>query len=77
MSGLTADQRFSLIIAAIGLVFGMLCTVAGLLWRIAAGASRTLTEVRNNTEDLKDIATSVDRHLEWHLDHPGPPRRAR
>lgn len=74
---MTADQRFALIISAIGLLFGMLTAVAGLLWRIGSRWGQTLAEVKASTEDLKEIAASLDRHLEWHIDRPGPPRRPR
>lgn len=70
---MTAGQRFALLISGLGLVFGMLTAVAGLLWRVAASASRTLTEVKAHAEDIKEIASSLDRHLRWHIDHP--PRR--
>lgn len=77
---MTAEQRFALIISGIGLIFAVLCTVAGLLWRVAARTGQTLTEVKNNTEDIKEIATALDRHLEWHIDHrdgPAPGGRRR
>lgn len=70
---MTAEQRFALIISGIGLIFAVLCTVAGLLWRVAARTGQTLTEVKNNTDDIKEIATALDRHLEWHIDHREPP----
>jgi hypothetical protein len=69
----TADQRFGLILTGLGMVFGML----GLLWRVAASAGKTLTEVRGHAEDIKKIATSVDRHLQWHIDNPPWPGRPR
>lgn len=73
---LTADQRFTLIISAIGLVFAVLCTLAGLLWRVAARTGQTLTEVKANTDDIKEIATALDRHIEWHIDRREPPPSA-
>lgn len=74
---MTADQRFGLIISGIGLVFGALCAVSGLLWRVASATGKTLSEVKANTDDIKDIATALNRHLEWHIDHRGAPRRPR
>lgn len=64
---MTPDQRFTLIMSGIGLLFTILCVIIGLIWRAA-------TKVGETTSDLKDVALKatecmarLDQHIQWHM----------
>lgn len=72
---MTPNERFGLIIGAIGVAFTIMCALIGLLWRTASGVGKTLAEVKANGEDVKEIAKKLDTHLQWHIDGQGGGRR--
>lgn len=71
---MTPDQRFTLLILAISLVFTMLCAVFGLLWRAASKAGSTLNEIKGAAEDIKNCQSALDRHIQWHMSGRRPNR---
>jgi hypothetical protein len=63
----TPDQRFALLIAGLGVIFAVLSTLLGLLWRSGREAGKVTTQIQNIVEDVGRIATSLDEHIRWHL----------
>ncbi len=75
---MTADQKFTLLIAGLGLIFSVLTVLLGLIWRSGRTSGQVTTQLQNLVEDVGKIATSVDEHIKWHLggEPPAPPVRA-
>ena len=64
---MTADQKFTLLIAGLGLIFSVLTVLLGLIWRTGRDAGKIATQIQNIIEDVGRIATSLDEHIRWHL----------
>jgi hypothetical protein len=64
----TADQRFTLIISGIGLLFVLFTALVGMIWRAGNRTGETLSEVKRQGQIL-------DQHIQWHINHPSPPAR--
>jgi Na+-transporting methylmalonyl-CoA/oxaloacetate decarboxylase gamma subunit len=69
-----SGQVLGLIISGMSLLFVIVLALIGLIWRTGRSVGSTLNEVKNNTEDIKDLATAVDQHLLWHINNPNSRR---
>ena len=63
---MTADQKFTLLIAGLGLIFSVLTALLGLIWRSGRTSGQVTTQLQNLVEDVGKIATSIDEHISWH-----------
>lgn len=61
----TADQRFTLIIAGMALIFAMLSAVIGLLWRAGRNWGVITTQVMHLAESVGQIAIDTNERLQW------------
>lgn len=61
---MTPDQRFSLIISGIGLIFVILTGMLGLMWKSGNQWGRLTTDVKHLAESIGQIALDTNRRLE-------------
>lgn len=68
---MTADQRFTLIMTAIGLGFTILSAVLTMVWRSMIGYLKNQISMQEHikgaVEDGNETARNLDRHIQWHL----------
>jgi hypothetical protein len=64
---MTADQKFSLLLTAIGLLFTMLTLAIGMIWRNGNKQGQQTSDIKNLVSDVSQIARDLDRHIQWHL----------
>ena len=64
---MSADQKFTLLLSAIGLLFTMLSVVIGLVWRNGNRAGEATSDLKGLVEDVRKIATDLDAHIKWHM----------
>jgi hypothetical protein len=67
---MTPDQKFSLLISGIGLLFVLLSAVLGILVRAGINWGRLTTTVENLGKSIGQIAIDVNRRLERLEDRP-------
>lgn len=68
---MTPDQRFSLIIAGLGLVFAVISALITIIWRAGTRQGETTTQIKNISQEIKSAVTDIDRHIQWHIDQSG------
>jgi len=77
----TADQKFTLLISGLGLIFIVMSALLGLIWRNGQNTGKVTTQISGLVEDVGRIATAIDEHIRWHLGDepksPAPERRTR
>ena len=61
----------SVIIAAISLIFLIVCGILGLLWKTAREAGRMGEQIKNAVEDSNKTAQALDQHIRWHMNRRG------
>ena len=64
---MTADQKFTLLISGLGLIFVVMSALLGLIWRNGQNTGKVTTQISGLVEDVGRIATSLDEHIRWHL----------
>jgi hypothetical protein len=64
---MTADQKFTLLLTSMGLLFTMLSVAIGLIWRNGNKAGRATIAMKGLAEDVKKIAQDLDGHIQWHM----------
>ena len=64
---MTADQKFTLLISGLGLIFIVMSALLGLIWRNGQNTGKVTTQISGLVEDVGRIATSLDEHIRWHL----------
>lgn len=74
---MSADQRFTLIITGIGLMFSMLVAIIGLIWRAGNKQGETSQQIKEQGQDIKAVTESLDKHIAWHLGNTGTTRPRR
>lgn len=62
---MSADQRFSLLLTALGLLFLVCSALLGLLWRSAVTWGRLTEQVKNLAESVGQIALDTNERLQW------------
>jgi hypothetical protein len=72
---MTADQRFTLIISGMGLLFMMLSAVIGLIYKAGNRSGQLTTEIGQLTKAITSIARDLDEHVKWHLTNSNSSRR--
>jgi hypothetical protein len=65
---MTNDQKFTLLLTAIGLLFTMLSFAIGMIWRNGNKAGKATTIVQGLAEDVKKIGKDLDSHIRWHME---------
>ena len=69
---MTPDQRFTLILVAIGTGFTILSAILTVAWRSIKGGItsqvKTQNDIRRLVQDTNTIGRNLDRHIQWHLD---------
>jgi hypothetical protein len=61
----TPDQRFSIIIGSIGLMFTILTAMLGLLVKVVVQWTRTESRIADLTQDVKNLTESSDKRITW------------
>ena len=64
---MTADQKFTLLISGLGLIFVVMSALLGLIWRNGQNTGKVTTQISGLVEDVGRIATAIDEHIRWHL----------
>jgi hypothetical protein len=64
---MTPDQKFTLLLTAMGLLFTMLTLAIGMIWRNGNRQGKQSVELKNLVTDVGQIARDLDRHIQWHL----------
>jgi hypothetical protein len=64
---MTPDQRFTLLIAGLGVIFTVMSGLLGLIWRTARASGETATQIRTLVEDVGRLTRALDDHVKWHL----------
>jgi len=64
---MSADQKFTLTISGITLIFLVLTAILALIWRTGNKTGETLNEVKNLANDVKSTQEKLDLHIQWHL----------
>lgn len=69
---MTADQRFTLIMTAIGIGFTVFSAIMAATWKTVRNYLRSQITMQNKlqevAEDTYNVVTNLDRHIQWHLD---------
>ena len=74
---MTGEQRFTLLLTGIGLVFTILVAIVGLIWRAGTKQGEISQQIKEQGKDIKTVAESLDKHIAWHLGNNPPPRQRR
>lgn len=64
---MSADQRFTLLLIGMGLIFTVLSTAIGLIWRNGKNQGENTQEIKELVKDVADVARSLDKHIQWHM----------
>lgn len=65
---MTADQRFTLLISALALLFIVMSGILATIWRTGnrwGMLSQQVSEIINN---VAKVANNLDTHIQWHID---------
>jgi len=65
---MTADQRFTLIMTAIGVLFSIMCFTLGLIWKTGQKWGSFTAEIADVVKDVAEQTRYLDRHMQWHID---------
>lgn len=70
-SKVSSDQKFTLLLTAMGLLFTMLSLAIGMIWRNGNRAGRATEVTEGLAEDVRKIAADLDGHIQWHMGNVG------
>lgn len=65
---MSPDQRLTIILTCIGLLWVMLVAIVGLIWKNGKRTGEQNTTLTGIAEDVRSTAGALDKHIQWHLD---------
>ena len=65
---MTPDQRFTLLLSGIGLLFLVMSAILGILWKAATNYGRMNANMQDLVGDVNQIGQALDTHIRWHMD---------
>ena len=64
---MSGDQRFTLVIIGLGLIFTVLTGIASVIWKASGKIGETLSQVKDMQQDISKTSKALDEHMSWHL----------
>jgi hypothetical protein len=64
---MTSDQRFTLILAGLSLLFAVMCTMLGMIYKNGKRAGEANVQIKFMAESITKIGDNLDKHINWHL----------
>jgi hypothetical protein len=64
---MTSDQRFTLILTGLSLLFAVMCAMLGMIYKNGKRAGEANIQIKLMGESIRKIGDNLDRHISWHL----------